>query len=68
MIDEMHEGIWAAVAVAIIALVLGLGGEDDYQEALHQQQIYCDQVAKHRQSDGEFGWPDYRQSAAEECE
>ena len=67
MIDEMHEGIWAAVAVAIIALVLGLGGEDDYQEALSQQQMYCDQVSTHQQSGGEFGWPDYRQSAAEEC-
>jgi hypothetical protein len=68
MMDEMHEGVWAAIAVAIIALLLGLVGESDYQEALSQQQIYCDQVAKHRQSGGEFGWPDYRQSAAEECE
>ena len=67
MIDEMHEGIWAAIAVAIIAVVLGLVGEGDYQEALSQQQIYCDQVAAHQQSSGEFGWPDYRQSAAEEC-
>ena len=68
MIDEMHEGIWAAIAVAILAVVLGLVGEGDYREALSQQQIYCDQVATHQQSEGEFGWPDYRQSAAEECE
>ena len=64
----MHEGVWAAITVAIIALLLGIVGEGDYQEALSQQQIYCDQVAKHQQSGGEFGWPDYRQSAAEECE
>ena len=68
MIDEMHEGIWAAIAVAIIAVVLGLVGEGDYREARSQQQIYCDHVAAHQQSGGEFGWPDYRQSAAEECE
>ena len=55
------------VAVAIIVVVLGLVGEGDYREALSQQQIYCDQVAAHQQSGGEFGWPDYRQSAAEEC-
>ena len=67
MIDEMHEGIWAAIAVAILAVVLGLVGEDDYREALSQQQIYCDQVAPPQQSGGEFGWPDYRQSAAAEC-
>ena len=67
MIDDMHEGIWAAIAVAIIAVVLALVGEGDSQEALSQQQIYCDQVAAHKQSGGEFGWPDYRQSAAEEC-
>ena len=68
MIDDMHEGIWALLFVGVLSIIFGLVGESDYQEALHQQQIYCDQVAKHRQSDGEFGWPDYRQSAAEECE
>jgi hypothetical protein len=67
MIDDMHEGIWAAIAVAIIAVVLGLVGESDYREALSQQQIYCDQVARHQQSGGQFGWPVYRQFAAEEC-
>ncbi len=67
MMDEMHEGIWALLFVGVLSIIFGLVGESDYQEALNQQQIYCDQVAKHRQSGGEFGWPDYRQSAAEEC-
>lgn len=68
MMDEMHEGIWAAIFVAALAVILGFVGEGDYQEALSQEAIYCDQVAKHERSNGDFGWPDYRQSAAEECE
>ena len=68
MIESMHEGVWAAIAIAALSIVLGLVGESDYQDALDEEALYCQQTLLFKRTNGQSGWPDYRQSAKELCE
>jgi len=33
-----------------------------------QSEIYCEMVLVHRQTGGEFGWPDYKETFDKECQ
>ena len=53
-------------------LALGLGamsmvGSMDFEDALHQNDRYCQMVQLFKDSDGATGWPDYNENYEEVC-
>ena len=47
------------LAIAGLLLVFGLVGRADYQEAIAQEERYCDMIAIYDETNGESGWPAY---------
>jgi hypothetical protein len=61
-----------AYAVLIIGIVLvlfafGIAGQGDYEEAVLQQDIYCEFVELWEKTDGQDGHPDFRGVYDETC-
>tara|TARA_R100001510_G_scaffold53425_1_gene55016 strand:+ start:246 stop:440 length:195 start_codon:yes stop_codon:yes gene_type:complete len=64
----MSEDIWALLFVGALSLILGLVGEADYQDALDQEALYCQQTLLFKRSGGQSGWPDYKGIREKVCE
>ena len=64
----MSEDIWALILVAIFSVVFGLVGKSDYQVAVDEQRLYCQQTLLFKQTGGQSGWPDYKGIREEVCE
>jgi len=64
----MSEHIWAFLMVAFLSLVFGLVGEADYQDALDEEALYCQQTLLFKRTNGQSGWPDYKKIREEICE
>lgn len=64
----MSEHIWALLMVALLSLVFGLVGEADYQDALDEEALYCQQTLLFKRTGGQSGWPDYQGNREEICE
>ena len=64
----MSEDIWALILVAIFSVVFGLVGESDYQVAVDEQRLYCQQTLLFKRTSGQSGWPDYKGIREEVCE
>ena len=56
------------VAVTLFAVVMAcVVGSMDYEAEERQAQLHCDMVKIFIESDGEYGWPDYN-NTAEACD
>lgn len=55
--------IFGVVLVTLIFMVTS----GDADNAQYQQELYCEMVQTHRDTGGEFGWPDFRRNAIEVC-
>ena len=64
----MSEDILALILVAIFSVVFGLVGESDYQVAVDEQRLYCQQTLLFKRTGGQSGWPDYKGIREEVCE
>ena len=64
----MSEDIWALLFVGALSLILGLVGEADYQDALDQEALYCQQTLLFKRTGGQSGWPDYKGIREKVCE
>ena len=61
----MNASTYALFLLAsMIALLALFTADDDLQQ---QQYLYCEMVAIHKDTGGQYGWPDYRGNAAEVC-
>lgn len=59
-----------ALQIALVGafiLLLGAVGSLDAQDADNRQALYCSMVEAYQKTNGEHGWPDYNQNAAEVC-
>jgi len=52
--------IIAAALVVTLLTIWGLAGTADYEEAVRQQQQYCDMLGIWEKTGGEYGWPPYK--------
>jgi len=59
---ELSTDAWAVIIVSVILFLfmLGIVGQADYEEALMQQDIYCEFVELWEQTNGRDGHPDFR--------
>jgi len=59
---ELSTDAWAVILVGMILLVfiLGIIGRSDYDDAVAQQDIYCEFVDLWGQTNGRDGHPDFR--------
>tara|TARA_R100001480_G_scaffold35277_2_gene47299 strand:+ start:317 stop:511 length:195 start_codon:yes stop_codon:yes gene_type:complete len=64
----MSEDIWALLFVGALSLILGLVGEADYQDALDEEALYCQQTVLFKRTGGQSGWPDYKGIREKVCE
>ena len=60
MTDTLREKVSVGLALLALFVLYGLVSEDDYQEALAQEAIYCDNVRS-------TVWPDYKQIDESVC-
>lgn len=49
------------IGLAAVLLVFGLVGNADHDQPLLEQRHYCEMVALFVATQGEFGWPAYRE-------
>ena len=64
----MSEHVGAFLLVAFLSLVFGLVGEADYQDALNEEALYCQQTLLFKRTNGQSGWPDYQGNREKICE
>lgn len=64
----MSEDIWALLFVGAFSLIFGLVGNADYQDALDEEALYCQQTLLFKRTGGQSGWPDYKDIREEVCE
>ena len=55
---------WAALLASIIVLGVVTGQPDELDQ---EQALYCEMVATHKATGGEYGWPDYKGTYQEYC-
>ena len=55
-----------ALLAALIMVLLGVAGAWDYEDAEHQEALYCDMVHKYIQNHSQ-GWPDYDGDYSRRC-
>ena len=60
MTYTLREKVSVGLALLALFVLYGLVSEDDYQEALAQEAIYCDNVRS-------TVWPDYKQIDESVC-
>lgn len=51
---------WVGLGGLVFLLLAGVAGQSDYEDALREEAVYCENVAQHKATGGEKGWPDYR--------
>ena len=51
--------------VALIALVSGAAGRSDDLE--QQRALYCEMAETFKNTGGEYGWPDYKDTYGRDC-
>ena len=56
---------WFVVFVFFI-IVLGIIFPENMEN--EESEIYCEMVLIHKQTGGEFGWPDYKETFDRECQ
>ena len=64
----MSEHITALLLVGVLSLIFGLVGNADYQDALKEEALYCQQTLLFENSNGQYGWPDYKEVREKVCE
>lgn len=52
---------WVAVGFIMFVLLAGIAGRSDYEDAVREEAIYCEQVQRYKATGGQEGWPDYRE-------
>lgn len=58
----------ATAALVVIALAaLGIAGNMDKQDAEQRHSTYCEMVQTFKESNGAYGWPDYKGIYQEVC-
>ena len=58
----------AGIVLAITIVVFsGFSGDSIEREQRAQQESYCEMVGLYVESNGEYGWPDYKGNAKEVC-
>lgn len=61
----MNRAFWVLCGIALVVLVnLPDRNPDDLDQ---QQALYCEMVQAFKQTNGQYGWPDYRGNAVEVC-
>ena len=65
MIEFFKVLVWMAFVGAIIWMVDDAATNGD--ELSQEQRLYCEMVQIHRESNGNYGWPDFRANADEAC-
>lgn len=55
------------IALLAILLAMSLLGSLDADEARQQADRYCDNVALWNATDGDLGWPDYKNQSKDVC-
>jgi hypothetical protein len=48
-------------------VAFGLVGSMDYEDALAEQEHYCEMVKQNLDTNGEQGWPDYNENYSQGC-
>jgi hypothetical protein len=48
-------------SLAVLLVMAGFAGASDLEDAVRQEQLYCENVALYIKTDGQQGWPDYRE-------
>lgn len=54
-------------AFTLVLIAVGAVGNEDYKEAVRSQELYCENVALYKDSNGEYGWPDYESRYERDC-
>ena len=65
--ETTHKRWTVIVGVLLMIAALGIAGTRDYEDAGREFQHYCAMIDIYEQSDGEYGWPDYK-NQQEECD
>jgi len=58
--------LWGALVIATFTLIL-LVVPEAREERISQQELYCEMVALSIETNGEFGWPDFRNAYRKVC-
>lgn len=51
----------------LIVVIIVIASTMDYQDEVKQQLHYCEMVKLYKSSNGENGWPDYKNIYETEC-
>jgi len=62
-----NQNFLLAVSAALIVAILIAIAPDGKQERIAQQALYCEMVALSIETDGELGWPDFRNRYTKDC-
>lgn len=65
MHSDLTTWVLAACLVAMFAVgTLAVGQPDDLE---HQRALYCEMVETFKNTGGEYGWPDYKDTYRRDC-
>ena len=64
---HLHPNIKYAVIFLLVVIAFGIVGQGDYEDAVAQEDIYCDFVDLWEKTNGRDGHPDWRGIYAKAC-
>jgi len=65
--ELLHEVlVWVSAALVLIIVLLAMVPEDRQQRE-EQQTLYCEMVTLSIETNGELGWPDFRNRYTKDC-
>lgn len=60
-------GVWWCVIGCFLVLGIALANDYGSDSLSKEQALYCEMTAAFKNTNGQYGWPDYRGNSAKVC-
>lgn len=64
----MKKKIFTIIALLSVFGLLGVAGQMDYEDAIMAEKHYCEMVTAYKESNGQYGWPDFKNIYLSACD
>lgn len=66
--NSIQRKISGGIGLLVVLSLLGFAGQMDYEDAIMAEKHYCEMVTAYKESNGQYGWPDFKNIYLSACD
>lgn len=66
--NHIQRKISGGIGLLVVLCLLGFAGQMDYEDAIASENHYCSMVTEFKRSNGQYGWPDFKNIYSSACD